>query len=347
MAHKNEIWEKDALLPDVFTDLTSATQFHEIKKQIADPALNLFVDDASMANYLSGETFVDDEHLFSTVKQKPKHTVNKDSILYQNIFEDQNDVICDGGDTDSPKSRISGKIIVVSQPKLKGDGNSKNAIAARESRQKKKQYIAGLESSIKQLTEKNEELSKRDKEQQQTIKKLQDEILYLKHVLTNESLLSRLLQNINIKEIQLSSQLSSSDETNEYSNPSGEPTVPILIDKSSKSAQTGEPSPKRVRFSTSSVATSGNNPFPTEHFTDTSRKQMKILEKAKCSSTCFAKVTCSDKIDESIGTDSVSSTSGGICLHVSGRYVSLELCSACNNSAMQTHFADHSYFKSH
>lgn len=74
--------------------------------------------------------------------------------------------------------------------------NRKNAIAARENRQKKKNYLQNLENEAAKLREENETLKNKTKEQQNSIEKLADEVDYLKSVIANQSTISLLLKNI-------------------------------------------------------------------------------------------------------------------------------------------------------
>lgn len=74
--------------------------------------------------------------------------------------------------------------------------NRKNAIAARENRQKKKTYLQNLEKEAAKLREENTSLKNHAKEQQSTIEKFAEEVDYLKSVIANQSTISLLLKNI-------------------------------------------------------------------------------------------------------------------------------------------------------
>lgn len=76
------------------------------------------------------------------------------------------------------------------------DRNRKNAIAARENRQKKKKYVEGLENEVGKLKDENKTLKTRNDSMSNMILKLSDEVKYLRSVLANESTISLLLKSI-------------------------------------------------------------------------------------------------------------------------------------------------------
>lgn len=76
------------------------------------------------------------------------------------------------------------------------DRNRKNAIAARENRQKKKKYVEGLENEVGKLKEENKTLKTRNESMSNMILKLSDEVKYLRSVLANESTISLLLKSV-------------------------------------------------------------------------------------------------------------------------------------------------------
>ncbi|XP_068724485.1 cyclic AMP-responsive element-binding protein 3-like protein 4 [Montipora capricornis] len=74
--------------------------------------------------------------------------------------------------------------------------NKKNAIAARENRQKKKKYVEGLENEVGKLKEANTSLKARNESMSKMILKLTDEVKYLRSVLANESTITLLLKSV-------------------------------------------------------------------------------------------------------------------------------------------------------
>ncbi|KAK3754454.1 hypothetical protein RRG08_021041 [Elysia crispata] len=77
-----------------------------------------------------------------------------------------------------------------------GDPYSKNAIAARDNRLKKKKYIADLENTVLQLKSENDELVKEAVIRRKSVAILQQEVRYLKGVIANQSTLSALLKSV-------------------------------------------------------------------------------------------------------------------------------------------------------
>ena len=74
--------------------------------------------------------------------------------------------------------------------------NKRNAIAARENRQKKKKYVEGLENEVAKLKSENDTLKTRNDSMGTMIRKLSDEVKYLRSVLANESTISLLLKSV-------------------------------------------------------------------------------------------------------------------------------------------------------
>ncbi|XP_022256459.1 uncharacterized protein LOC106472156 isoform X2 [Limulus polyphemus] len=73
---------------------------------------------------------------------------------------------------------------------------SKNAIAARENRKKKKKYIEQLENSVKNLTKNNNNLNQNVKEMKEVIVNLTNEVSYLRGVIANIEEISTLIKGI-------------------------------------------------------------------------------------------------------------------------------------------------------
>lgn len=87
--------------------------------------------------------------------------------------------------------------------------NKKNAIQAKINREKKKNYIKGLEDEIDMLKEENSSLRDSKNKMEQTVSVLEDEVAYLKNIIANQSALSNLLKNIpNVSNVKLSSSFS-------------------------------------------------------------------------------------------------------------------------------------------
>ncbi|CAN8026018.1 unnamed protein product [Ixodes persulcatus] len=78
----------------------------------------------------------------------------------------------------------------------RGSCMSKNAIAARENRLKKKLYVHKLERSVRALTTENAELKRRTRDMTVEVEDLTEEVRYLKSVLANVDEISALVRNI-------------------------------------------------------------------------------------------------------------------------------------------------------
>lgn len=131
--------------------------------------------------------------------------------------------------------------------------NKRNAIAARENRQKKKKYVEGLENNVAQLKEENKTLKTRNEGMTTMIRKLSDEVKYLRSVLANESTISLLLKSVtSTPGISLSSSLmqSSGSEGNENENVREEERQYVTRSKKRRSDDEATPS-KRTRSSSS------------------------------------------------------------------------------------------------
>lgn len=92
--------------------------------------------------------------------------------------------------------------------KTRGSCMTKNAIAARENRIKKKLHLKKLERSIRALSTENATLKKRSVEMSREIEELSDEVQYLRSVLCNVDEISTLVRNIRAVRPSLATSLS-------------------------------------------------------------------------------------------------------------------------------------------
>lgn len=74
---------------------------------------------------------------------------------------------------------------------------NKSAIQARLNRERKKAYIAGLEKEIGVMTKEKANLERKVNSLEEKSAALDDQVMYLKSVLANESVLAKLISNIN------------------------------------------------------------------------------------------------------------------------------------------------------
>jgi len=178
---------------------------------------------------------------------------------------------------------------------------SKNAILARENREKKKQYIHGLERTVRDLSVKNKKLIRTCKSMHSTVTGLRREVNYLRGVIENQSELARLLKPIPIerptRQLQDSADrlvCNDKSETVIASSCNDQPSFLSSL-KSSESVHT----------ELMSVTDCEN--LLTEHDYARSEKQNK--------------------------KNSLSHQQFGVCLHVANQVTSLQLCALCNENA--------------
>lgn len=141
-----------------------------------------------------------------------------------------------------PRSKtLSGRPVRYSAVKTKVtnvqmDRNQRNAEMARLHRQKKKQYVETLEKSHVSLKTENVILKTRTDELRAHVKKLENEVQYLKSVLANQSTLATLIRNIPHTP---GVRLSSSFESRKRPHADTESDSPTKVKRSRKEQVTG------------------------------------------------------------------------------------------------------------
>lgn len=177
-----------------------------------------------------------------------------------------------------------------------GRSMSKNAILARENRQKKKNYIANLEGSVKFLSAENNQLKKKMAQANDELSYMRQNIRYLQSVIKNDSALSRLLQNIpNTPEIRFVS--------------------PFFSSQSADVSTEEESVSKKRRCVDRSSSTNGV----------TSRQTINPKQVLEINDHDYGSAADVKR--------KVNATSAGVCLHVNNNAVSIELCDQCNKQA--------------
>ncbi|KAF7250987.1 CREB/ATF bZIP transcription factor [Varanus komodoensis] len=102
-----------------------------------------------------------------------------------------------GGDGDGGLSpTLASEPQAASRPDRPGSYRLKAAAAARLNRQKKKQYVLGLESRLQGLSAENRQLRDRNRGLCRRLRDLERETSYLRAVLANQSALGRLLSHL-------------------------------------------------------------------------------------------------------------------------------------------------------
>lgn len=259
-----------------------------------------------------------------------------DKVSQRQIISPKPFIQTGGGSTFSSVAETD---FTASGREFEGKCMSKNAIAARENRLRKKQYIGDLEQSVRSLSAENRTLKSQVSTMQETVADLRTEVKYLKSVLANQSTLSALLKNIpTVSGINLTTSVSTdvtvaevkkcrkrknrndSDAENivqlPEDNNSDLPVGEIDIDSdntfSSETMSTGGMCTRsKVKVPKLDHSYATNNPAVTRYQKET---QLKARERGSV-----------DNDDDNTGA--------GVCLHVSGSKVSLEFCSECSRRA--------------
>jgi len=178
---------------------------------------------------------------------------------------------------------------------------SKNAVLARENREKKKRYIQGLERTVHDLSVRNRKLVHTCRAMRSTIAGLNREVCYLRGVIENQSELARLLKHIPIacpkQQLQESVDLSQCIDESE--------TINTSSYKDQLSFSSGLKSSESAHAELMSVVEGES--LLTEHDYARSEKQNKKIN--------------------------LSHHQFGVCLHVANQVTSLQLCAVCNDNA--------------
>ncbi|XP_053407051.1 uncharacterized protein LOC123565117 [Mercenaria mercenaria] len=185
---------------------------------------------------------------------------------------------------------------------------NKNAIIARENREKKKQYVKSLENNLESVKNENFDLKTKLEAKSKQCELMQKEIKYLRNVLANQSCISALLNNIHAtKGVAFTSSLQTIEQIEDLNSNK-------IEDNNSKKRSLDEndnyeKTPKGIY-----VRATGSH-----------KKAKKDTEESMAEDFSPPLTPCSSP-DEVDGA-------GGVCLHVSNNKVSLELCSICAESA--------------
>jgi len=202
---------------------------------------------------------------------------------------------------------------------------SKNAMLARENRLKKKRYINGLQDSLSTAKKENETLHKKLGERDETIKKLQKEIVYFKSILANVQEISSLINTIQQDtHIPMSTSLGLSSLKRSRLEMQDE-VLPkkMKIDRLSESS--GELSSIHEDDTIGLDDWMPSSPQPSRHLDADSLELFNNF-----SEDDFVEST-------STGMDAAIAAvpKAGVCLHVFNKKVSLEFCSSCAIQAQE------------
>jgi len=198
----------------------------------------------------------------------------------------------------------------IEEAKSECQSMSKNAIAARENRQKKKHYVQGLECSVEKLRVENCGLKKENDKMTRSIESLRTEVRYLKSVLANQSTLSGLLNNIgSTPGVRFKASLCADADDEEETE---------VIDK-----QPAKRFCRKRKF-----ANEDREQARKENVAHNLRLVESMSQPKKSKDHSYLPDNTANS-----SSDSEDDEVGGVCLHVNRRNVSIEFCSSCSSKA--------------
>lgn len=207
---------------------------------------------------------------------------------------------------------------------------SRNAIIAREHRQRKKELMKDLEQSVGSLKKENSELKTECNSLKKSVEDLTSEVQYLKGVLANQSTLATILHKISdIPGLTITSSLNATGTNN----------------NNNTSTQTRAKRSKQKRCLENQENEGKNNEMDSKKRKVTRSSAKQSQHPTRGDDAMQSRKTGIEGNSESVGRDDVSPDDAGICLHISGSSVSVEWCDLCSNKSKKGRENDHSYNK--
>lgn len=172
---------------ELYSDLSNfdASEFSKETKAMIDP------DDLSLTEYLLqfGNAGSDtDSDSLSWLEQQVSNP--SPSHLSPTPTNDSSHVLTKQSENVAPKVEYE------SSPEVMEGKNRRNAIMAKQNREKKKKYVSELEDTVEELKKENASLQRNMEQMKKTFEDMMTEIGYLKGVIANQSELSSLLKHI-------------------------------------------------------------------------------------------------------------------------------------------------------
>lgn len=247
------------------------------------------------------------------------------------------------------KSQNGGKVqhqILQRRPTRRPDPKvfNRNALMARENRQRKKQLMENMETQMQIVKEQNRQLKKIAKQQGSLITKLTNEKSYLRSVISNKTEILQLLKRIQPAKLPITSSavgLMTDDEfTRNIYTPSCSPNSNTFDDD--KSANGTAPDPflsdtqiieNNFFFTDFDLPTPSNNLDGWESLLNSNYKISDIpeLDDENSNSTkCNINNEHNYFLNNNLSQNTIEP---GVCLHVNGGRVSLEFCENCHTNA--------------
>lgn len=331
-------------------------------KTIADPGnqspnpnetMTLSNADSELVKYLGGQCSNDSEEMSENFEEGSSGTSQK----YTNV---------------SPTSSVEYHYSH-SNSIINGRCMSKNAIAARENRQKKKMHLNNLEKTITNLKQENVQLKNNVETMSNTIESLETEVQYLKGVIANQSTISQLLGSIQKTpgirfhtSFSLDQNKTNSDEKKQMSKleTKSNPRKRKSVAQETDSSEIKNEHIKNV--CAVSTRSSAKRVLPRQRVEPLQQKSPNLSLSASTTlktgphnspSIVYTKQTVSQNgpisSDKQVQVGDIENNhsvqtqmrGSGVCLHVADGSVSLEFCSTCaaNASKIKKVMCDHAY----
>lgn len=219
---------------------------------------------------------------------------------------------------------------------------NRNALMARENRQRKKQQMENMETQMRQIKEQNKQLKKIAKQQGTLITKLTNEKSYLRSVISNKTEILQLLKTIQPTKLPITSSAIGLMTDNEFTRnvytPSCSPNSNNFEENSSNGTTHSDPFLSGTQiiennffFTDFELQTPSNNLDGWESLLNSNYKISDIPELNDENSTkCNINNEHNYFLNNNLSQNTIEP---GVCLHVSSGRVSLEFCESCHTNA--------------
>lgn len=247
------------------------------------------------------------------------------------------------------KSQNGGKVqhqILQRRPTRRPDPKvfNRNALMARENRQRKKQQMENMETQMQIVKEQNRQLKKIAKQQGTLITKLTNEKSYLRSVISNKTEILQLLKRIQPAKLPITSSavgLMTDDEfTRNIYTPSCSPNSNNFEEDNSSNGTASDPFLSDTQIiennffsSDFDLPTPSNNLDGWESLLNSNYKISDIpeLDDENSNSTkCNINNEHNYFLNNNLSQNTIEP---GVCLHVNGGRISLEFCESCHTNA--------------
>lgn len=184
-------------------------------------------DELEMAPHLEGESSNGGRTSTCTVNNNNNYTSGKNAFATRPQRNSARSV-------SSTSSSLDGKQHIARMPTRRPNPEifNRNALMARENRQKKKQHLESLEQDVDSLKKENDSLRKLLKRRSSMVYKLRDERLYLKSIIANKTSIMTLLKTIQGNQMPITSSAMSFVTEHDHQRPSSAAASPTMSSSS-------------------------------------------------------------------------------------------------------------------